>query len=299
MDQIQHDKIKEKLAKIKALAERGVGGEKETAMRMYEELKARYEIEDEEITLDEVTVHWFSYKNDLEEDLLTQIFYMVTGSASYRRYTGSYSRRKKRGCDCTEVEAAEITLYFTFYKEELKREMEAFMAGFKFKNNLFPDENARCYQEHKGEERERTDEEKRMLKKAAFFAGFMDGKQPPRALIGEPEEAERGIGGEQQTAQVMYTTLKEKYKVTDAEIEKAAEVPVDISEIDLKKFWGIAFQLATVAKTLQEETDICTACPYTYTDEQCTGCGTYWNMRDLRLDFEAIQQRLAKAAAEV
>ena len=122
MDQIQHDKIKEKLAKIKALAERGVGGEKETAMRMYEELKARYEIEDEEITLDEVTVHWFSYKNDLEEDLLTQIFYMVTGSASYRRYTGSYSRRKKRGCDCTEVEAAEITLYFNFYKEELKRD---------------------------------------------------------------------------------------------------------------------------------------------------------------------------------
>lgn len=53
--------------------------------------------------------------------------------------------------------------------------------------------------------------------------------------------AERGIGGEQQTAQVMYATLKEKYKVTDAEIEKAAAVPVDISEIDLKKFWGIAF----------------------------------------------------------
>ena len=99
--------------------------------------------------------------------------------------------------------------------------------------------------------------------------------------------AERGIGGEQQTAQVMYATLKEKYKVTDAEIEKAAAVPVDISEIDLKKFWGIAFQLAAVAKTLQEETDICTACPYTYTDEQCTGCGTYWNMRDLRLDFTA------------
>lgn len=110
--------------------------------------------------------------------------------------------------------------------------------------------------------------------------------------------AERGIGGEQQTAQVMYTTLKEKYKVTDAEIEKAAAVPVDISEIDLKKFWGIAFQLAAVAKTLQEETDICTACPYTYTDEQCTGCGTYWNMRDLRLDFETIQQRLIKAATE-
>lgn len=48
MDQIQRDKIAAKLKKIKALAERGVGGEKETAMRMYEDLKARYELEDEE-----------------------------------------------------------------------------------------------------------------------------------------------------------------------------------------------------------------------------------------------------------
>ena len=35
MDQIQYDKIKAKLAKIKELAERGVGGEKETAMRIF------------------------------------------------------------------------------------------------------------------------------------------------------------------------------------------------------------------------------------------------------------------------
>ena len=55
MDQIQREKVAEKLKKIKALAERGVGGEKETAMRMYEDLKARYEIEDEEIMLDAVT----------------------------------------------------------------------------------------------------------------------------------------------------------------------------------------------------------------------------------------------------
>ena len=54
MDQIQREKIAAKLKKIKALAERGVGGEKETAMRMYEDLKARYELEDEEIMLDAV-----------------------------------------------------------------------------------------------------------------------------------------------------------------------------------------------------------------------------------------------------
>ena len=56
-DKVEHDRIAEKLKKIKALADRGVGGEKETAMRMYEELKARYEIEDEEIMLDAVSLH--------------------------------------------------------------------------------------------------------------------------------------------------------------------------------------------------------------------------------------------------
>lgn len=38
MNQIQRERVLEKLGKIKALAERGVGGEKETALRMYEEL---------------------------------------------------------------------------------------------------------------------------------------------------------------------------------------------------------------------------------------------------------------------
>ena len=75
MDQIQRDKIAAKLKKIKALAERGVGGEKETAMRMYEDLKARYELEDEEIMLDAVTLHWFGYADELEERVLRWIFY--------------------------------------------------------------------------------------------------------------------------------------------------------------------------------------------------------------------------------
>lgn len=74
MDQIQREKIAEKLKKVKALAERGVGGEKETAMRMYEELKTRYELEDEDIMMDAVTLHWFRYADELEEKVLRWIF---------------------------------------------------------------------------------------------------------------------------------------------------------------------------------------------------------------------------------
>ena len=167
-----------------------MGGEKETAMRMYEELKTRYELEDEEIMMDAVTLHWFGYADELEEKVLRWIFYKVTGSPTYHVYTGKYSRRKKRGCDCTEIEAAEITLLFNFYKEELKRELEAFLVAFRCGNDLFPDKTARCYKENDTEAPERTDEEKRMLKKAAWYSEFMDKNKPPRALIGEPDAEE-------------------------------------------------------------------------------------------------------------
>ena len=43
------DRMTVKLAKLKALAENGVGGEKETAQRMYEDLKAKYSITDEAV----------------------------------------------------------------------------------------------------------------------------------------------------------------------------------------------------------------------------------------------------------
>ena len=48
MDQMQREKVLEKLGKIKALAERGVGGEKETALRMYEDLCRKYDISEDE-----------------------------------------------------------------------------------------------------------------------------------------------------------------------------------------------------------------------------------------------------------
>ena len=46
---MQKEKMIKKLAAVKALAENGVGGEKETASRMYEDLKEKYGITDEEV----------------------------------------------------------------------------------------------------------------------------------------------------------------------------------------------------------------------------------------------------------
>ena len=64
------------------------------------------------------------------------------------------------------------------------------MTAFRWGNDLFPDETARCYKEDDTEAPERTDEEKRMLKKAAWYSNLMDKRKPPTALIGEPEVEE-------------------------------------------------------------------------------------------------------------
>ena len=220
---MEHDRIAEKLKKIKALADRGVGGEKETAMRMYEELKARYEIEDEEIMLDTVSLHWFRYNGELEEDLLTQIFYKVTGSATYHVYTGKYKRRKKRGCDCTEVEAAEIKLLFNFYKEELKRELKAFMIAFRSGNNLYPDKTARCYEEHDIPERERTPEEIRALKKGRGLQNVLGQETTTAGITG------RRTGGRRMNK------AAEGYRELEKVLREAAEKAAACAEVEEKE----------------------------------------------------------------
>lgn len=191
MDQIQREKILDKLGKIKKLAEKGVGGEKETAQKMYRELCRKYDISEDEAenAFVKLEKRWFSYKTELEERLLIQIFYKVTGDNTHYTYTGEYKRRKKRGIECTAIEAAEIELLFGFYREILKKELDVFMLAFVQKNDIYPDGTERAYKEYDGPEREMTEEELRRYKKAAFMQTSMESYTPPKAAIEEREVA--------------------------------------------------------------------------------------------------------------
>ena len=69
------NKLEAKLLKIKALAERGEGGEKEAAIKMYHKLLKKYDIDEKALQKDKLSKHWFTYETDIEENLLVQIFY--------------------------------------------------------------------------------------------------------------------------------------------------------------------------------------------------------------------------------
>lgn len=76
------EKTVERIKKLKALAERGVGGEKETAEKMLQRLLKKNGISTlEELEEDEVEYFLFSYKGRHEIKLLKQCMYKVLGAS--------------------------------------------------------------------------------------------------------------------------------------------------------------------------------------------------------------------------
>lgn len=131
---------KQLLAKVKALAEQGIGGEAENARRILDRLLQQHQMTIDEIeSPNEKRLHKFRYKDGLERRLLNQIIYMVTGDAGGQIYRPSTNRHtKEMGTMCSEADAVEIQALFTFYLPFFKKELQLFADAFANKHHLFP-----------------------------------------------------------------------------------------------------------------------------------------------------------------
>lgn len=85
----------ELLKKIKALADRGVDGERESAQTLLARLMEQYGISETEIEEERRETAWFPYSQETERRLLNQIIYMVTGAGGFG-CVGEYSGRKRK-----------------------------------------------------------------------------------------------------------------------------------------------------------------------------------------------------------
>lgn len=92
------EKTQARIKKLQALAERGVGGEKETAARKLQELLKKNGISSvEELARDEYIFTLFSYNGVLGRKLLSQCIYKVMGYDSDRtQYKPPHTRQKNR-----------------------------------------------------------------------------------------------------------------------------------------------------------------------------------------------------------
>lgn len=154
------------LKKIKALAERGVGGEKDSAEKLLSQLMEKYGITEESISEDTVECEWFRYKDNLQRRLLNQIIYMVLGNVdTYKRKGG---RHKLVGAYCTTYQRIEIEANYEFFKNALEKEMKTFFSAFCSKNRLFPPEEM---------ERESTPEDEISELEALKISMMMEGME--------------------------------------------------------------------------------------------------------------------------
>lgn len=136
----ERERLLEKLEKVRTLAERGVGGEKESAERTLAELMERYGITEEDLEDTRASTHWIRYKTEWERKLLHQLAYMHLGTGHSFGCVGRYTNRPRKevGVDCTPAKYIEIEADFAFYSEAMREEMELFYEAFLQKNHLFP-----------------------------------------------------------------------------------------------------------------------------------------------------------------
>lgn len=133
------EKTQARIKKLQALAERGVGGEKETAARKLQELLKKNGISSvEELAQDEYIFTLFSYNGVLGRKLLSQCIYKVMGYDSDRTQYKPPHTRQKIGVYCTKAQKLEIELEYEFYERLFEEQQELFLSAFIQKQRIFP-----------------------------------------------------------------------------------------------------------------------------------------------------------------
>ena len=87
--------------------------------------------------------------------------------------------------------------------------------------------------------------------------------------------AERGVGGERETAKRLYKKLKKKYEIEEDLIKEEAD-----------SRFGISIYMGVMGLALQQELEACRECPYQNGEEICQQCGTYENIKDICVYME-------------
>jgi hypothetical protein len=132
---------KELLQKVKALADRGIDGEKTNAEELLKKLMERYGITEEDISEDKIRDHELKIKDiPMIKRLVGQIMYSVVGNIDNNNKIYEYRRdKKKRMCiTCTDSNFIEIAARFEFYQEHWAHDIEIMYNAFVQSNLLFP-----------------------------------------------------------------------------------------------------------------------------------------------------------------
>lgn len=125
------------LKKLKALADRGIGGEKENAELLLKKYMKKYNISEKELNKDEEKEVYINLKNEIELRLASQILYAFFKDAPLYKQKG---KRVKYYTILTTSQEIEFRYIYSVYLESFKKQELIFYRAFISKNNIFPKE---------------------------------------------------------------------------------------------------------------------------------------------------------------
>lgn len=175
---------RELIKKLQALAERGIGGEKEGAQKKLDELIKKYNIDIEEVLgneeeEDKIDYYDLYFKGSYERQILIQVIAMV-GQSEISAYRGqTWTGRRSRNniyVKCTKAQYIEIQITFEFYRDLWYEELELFSMAFINKHHLF----GKCVESK--EDSYESQYTKEQLLRMSFMAEGMQSKSMHKLL---------------------------------------------------------------------------------------------------------------------
>lgn len=135
------DRIKQRLIKILTLARRGIGGEKENAERMLNNLLKKYSLTLADLEDDEKIQVDLRFKGKHERDILVQCVYSTIKGWDQMAY--SDNRRGLFRVKVTKAEGVELALKWNAhrkaFKKEVAKQMNILMLAYVSRNHLYSD----------------------------------------------------------------------------------------------------------------------------------------------------------------
>jgi hypothetical protein len=137
-----------KIKKVKALAEGGIGGEKEAAQRLLETLCAKYGVTPEELNEEQKKEYMFRVRNSVLKLFLQVYTFMFDATERYENDLHYYKKKGVNdhfiGCDFTPSEYIEFSQLWEWHRQnylvERKRMRELFEKAYIKKHSLYPNE---------------------------------------------------------------------------------------------------------------------------------------------------------------
>lgn len=126
------DKIKDLAKKLRALADRGVDGEKINAEIKLTALLAKHGLSIADLDDDRVNHEQFIYKNG-QAIILSHVIWRTMPDV---KIWGSKRKRNAFIIECTHAQKIEILALFDFYRKAYLKELKIFNKAFILKNDL-------------------------------------------------------------------------------------------------------------------------------------------------------------------